>query len=177
MSGDTTAIEILPPGAQSGPGSYGVLSSFHGKPQTRIIQAELPWHRKAAQLVASAQWSLKQIADLLDKSESQVQTLFRQPWFQKTVSDIMLEEGQDISEQFRAEALNSLNTLVEVRDDLDAGKSIRVAAAIAILDRAPNVGKPIQRIESKNINFSGDPVVEANRLRSEIKNLEKPTYP
>jgi hypothetical protein len=162
---------VIPNEALAGPGSKRADEQFFGVPYSaKVIQHEKPWHRMAAYLFAAGR-DRREVARAVEKSEEQVGLLMRQEWFQAQVTAMMAEDGKDICELFKSEAMNSLHTLVELRDDVETPKSVRLASALAILDRAPNVGKPVQRIETMRRPFSGDPVVEAERLKEENKQL------
>ena len=76
---------------------------------------------------------------------------------------------------FKAEQINSLVTLVEIRDNPKAPTSVRVMCANAILDRA--MGRPAQRIEPVVKIASSDPVGDVERLEAEIRQLSKNTFP
>lgn len=164
---------IIPLEAHRGPSSFGPHSQFHGVAGDQtIIQREKPWHRQAAYLFAAGRDRVE-VARALEKSTDQVRVLMKQEWFQHLVTSLMAEDGKDITDLFKAEAMNSLTTLVDLRDDTEVAASVRLSSALAILDRAPNVGKPIQRVESMRVPFSGDAVSEVERLRNENLELQK----
>ena len=84
----------------------------------------------------------------------------------------MAEYGsKDIMELLRAEQINSLCTIIEIRDDPKASKNTRALCAKDILDRT--LGKPTQRVEVSSEAASLDPVAEVERLEAEVNRLKQ----
>ena len=135
------------------------------------LPKEQAWHRLAAFAFALGA-TCKDVAKQLDRSELAVQNLLRQPWFQKNVTALMAEYGsKDIMELLRAEQINSLCTIIEIRDDPKASKNTRALCAKDILDRT--LGKPTQRVEVSSEAASLDPVAEVERLEAEVNRLKQ----
>jgi hypothetical protein len=135
----------------------------------REIEREQAWHRTAAFAFALGA-TAKDVAKQLDRAYITVQNLLRQPWFQKNVTALMAEYGsRDIMELLRAEQVNSLCTLIEIRDNPKAASAARVVCARDILDRT--LGKPMQRVEVSSEAASDDPVQEVERLEAEVNRL------
>jgi hypothetical protein len=132
------------------------------------LTREFPWHRAAAFAFAKGA-NCREVAEHLEKSEPAVQNLLRQKWFQKEVNALMAKYGGDIMEMFWGEQINSLGTLVELRDNPRVPAAARISCARDILDRA--MGKPVQRIEATNVVSSDDPVAEVERLEQEVNRL------
>lgn len=139
------------------------------------LQSEQPWHRMARYLFVNKR-TKKEIAKICGKSADEVTLVFKQPWFQEELVKMLDAEGVDILDIFKAHALEALNIVVEIMNDPEAGARNRHAAAISILDRAPNVGKPLVRIETSKASTSADPVAEAERLERENQNLQPKTF-
>jgi hypothetical protein len=134
------------------------------------LEKEQAWHRLAAFAFALGA-TAKDVAKQLDRSEPAVQNLLRQPWFQENVTALMKEYGsRDIMELLRAEQVNSLCTLIEIRDNPKASSNARVLCARDILDRT--LGKPTQRVEVSGESTSLDPVAEVERLEAEVNRLK-----
>jgi hypothetical protein len=133
------------------------------------LEREQPWHRFAAFAFAMGR-SAKDVAKELEKSQPAVQNLLRQPWFQARVTALMAEYGKDGMEMLRGEQINSIQTMIEIRDDPGASKAVRVICARDILDRV--LGKPVQRIETSNEVHSADPVAEVEKLEEEVNRLK-----
>jgi hypothetical protein len=141
-----------------------------GRPPMWELEHEQPWHRAAAFAFALGA-SMKDVAEKLGRSQPAVQNLIRQPWFQKRVSALMEEYGaKDIIELFRAEQINSLCTLVSLRDDPEVSANNRIVCARDILDRA--LGKPTVRVESIGVPMSSDPVAEVERLERQVNEFQ-----
>lgn len=147
--------------AQSGPG----LARFAGtRAPIYEVVTEKPWHRSAAFMFARGATS-QEVALNLEVAPSTVSNLLRQPWFQDRVTQLMAEYGgRDVIELFKAEAFNSLVTLVELRDTAKS-ETVRKSSATEILDRA--LGKPLQRVESSTVPRSMDPAAEVAALERE----------
>lgn len=144
------------------------------KPPLWPLGKEQLWHRAAASIFACGV-CVRDVARQLGKSETTLQNLTRQPWFQEEVSRLMREQGRDMNALFAAEQINSLQTLVKLRDDRNTPAAARIQCARDILDRA--LGKPVQRVETSGIPVSDDPVAEAEALTLEINRLRRETSP
>jgi hypothetical protein len=132
--------------------------ALHGdKVPNVVIGHEKPHHVLMCYMLAGGK-TIQEIAKVTGFSEVGVRQITRQPWFRKRFLRITAEAGKNQIESFLAvETLNSLETLVQIRDKEEEKGSTRVAAANSILDRA--LGKPITKIESDttlNINKATD---------------------
>lgn len=146
-----------------------VYRSLHGTPDPlRELDREKPWHRPAMTMFSLGA-TVREVAKAFDKSEPTVSNALRQPWFQDQLVTIMEAEGKDIMTLFRAEAFNSLVTLVETRDNDKVSPAVRVSCARDILDRAH--GKALQRIESSSTVTSLNPVAEVAAIERENQHL------
>lgn len=159
--GEVTFAEVK---AQDGPRLYGSC-----KP-TLELQYEQLWHRQAAYLFATGHYSVREVATAMDKSESTVHNLLRNGWFQDLVTTLMAKHGgKDIMAMFKAEQVNCLATLIEMRDNIKTPPAVRKAICTDILDRT--LGKAVQRLETTQVPYSDDPVAEAERLEQENARL------
>lgn len=145
---------------------------LHTTKQARYpVQEESYKHRTAAHLFATGILSIKEVAAAVEMNERTVQNLCRQKWFQENVLELMAENGTgDIMSLFKAEAMNSLITLVEIRDSEKCKASDRLTAAKDILDRGQ--GKALTRMELSEAPSSLDPVAEERRLLEENARLK-----
>lgn len=135
-----------------------------------MVLKEEPWHTQAAFLFAAGNLSAQEVAEVVGHAAQTCRNLLRQEWFQRKVIQIISDHGgQDVMELFRAEAFNSLVTLVEIRDDPKVPASVRSANARDIIDRA--YGKAKQVMEFSDSPRSNDPVGEAKRLEEENARL------
>jgi hypothetical protein len=133
-----------------------------------VIEKEAPWHLSAAYMYAMGSCN-REITDAHDKSPRAVSNLFHQPFFQQRVTTIMAENRRDVMDLFKAERINSLATLIEIRDNPETPASVRAMCCKDILDRS--LGKAVQRIEAVGEVTSLDPVAEVERLEAEVKRL------
>lgn len=161
--------------SEADPGSGAGLREASGvrhvqpfAPYNWEIQKEQAWHKVASFMYAHGATG-KQIALELERSEQAVSNLIRQPFFQERVAEIMAETARDIMELFKAERINSLATLIEIRDDPETPASVRAMVCKDILDRS--LGKAVQRIETVGEVTSSDPVAECERLEAEVRRL------
>jgi hypothetical protein len=135
-----------------------------------VLPKEQLWHRTAAWMFGQASGvSIKTVAQLLEKSETAVQNLCRQPWFMKEVNTLLEARGKKdgVLELLRGEQFNSAQTLVELRDNPKVPSVVRKSCATEILDRT--MGKPVQRVETAQVAASEDPVAEVQRLEQEVR--------
>jgi predicted transcriptional regulator len=137
-------------------------------PYNWAIQKEQSWHRIAATLYALGA-SQAQIARELDRTPQAVCNLVKQERFQSSVAEIMAENSRDIMELFKAERINTLATLIELRDNPETPASVRAMICKDLLDRV--LGKAVQRIEAVGEVHSDDPVKEVEMLEAEVKRL------
>lgn len=145
--------------------------NLHNTGATIDIAREKPEHRIMVYLKAQG-YTNREIAKATGYTESWISQITRQPWFKERLSIEMREAGLDPIKRFLSgEALPSLETLAEIRDDDLAPAAARVAATNAILDRA--FGKPTQHIESKSTVDVTNARVTADRLEAELKAIEE----
>ena len=136
------------------------------------LKHERPAHRLAILLKAQG-LSNKEIAERLGLSAIHVGNILRQPWARKRLVEEIQRSGRDeIQALLAGSAVDSINTLIELRDDDEVENSVRKAAADSLLDRF--LGKPTQRVESKNEThvFSGD-VARIDQELAEFEAEEK----
>lgn len=126
-------------------------------------------HRIMLYLAAQG-YNCSEIAGITDYSPQQVSTVMRQEWFQKQLAGLLEESGKPVIDQLlSSEATNSLNTLLELRDNRQSPASVRAQCAFNILDRV--LGKPVQKSESINHNFSRTSTMSMEELEKEQARL------
>jgi hypothetical protein len=129
-----------------------------------IIDKEQPHHVLMCYMLAGGK-SRQEIATATGYSYQSVCQVVRQPWFRKRFLALAREAGQDEVQAFiKAETLNSLDTLVQVRDDKASPPAVRVASARELLDRA--LGKSVQHVKSES-------EINITRAAAEGMNTEK----
>ena len=107
------------------------------------ILDEKPEHRLIVYLKAQG-FSNKEVSDKTGYTQPWVSQITRQPWFRLRLVQELREAGVDqIQQVLKSNALDSIFTLVDLRDDPQAPKSVRKAAADSLLDRY--LGKPTQK--------------------------------
>ena len=162
-------MTTLPANNLSAEASVGLR--LHGQlPPKHILSEEEPWHYAAAMMFARGEVTQKEVANAFGVAPSTIRNLLRQPWFQERVLTLMGEHGgRDVMALFKAECINSLAVLVDIRDDDKAPKAVRHSSAVAILDRA--LGKPKQFVETADSPSSADPVAEVAMLQERNRRI------
>lgn len=136
-------------------------SSVSENPNLAILD-EKPEHRFILHLKAEG-FSNKEVAEKMGYTQAWVSQITRQPWFRLQLVQVMREAGVDqIQQVLKANALDSVFTLVEIRDDPQAPKAVRKSAADSLLDRY--LGKATQKFADES---SQTPSTE------ELHNLDK----
>lgn len=104
-------------------------------------------------------------------SYSWLSQITRQPWFQARVLSIMETAGLDAVQQtLKAECLPSVLKLVEIRDNDKTPAAVQVSAVNSLLDRF--LGKPLQKVETKNEHKYGQLEDDASKLQAELDQVE-----
>lgn len=130
---------------------------------------EKPWHRMALYLF-SANMSIRDVANVLEMSNSAVSDLLHTEWFQKRLTALIeASGGSDVMALCKAEAINSIQTLIEIRDNPNVPAMARRACAMDLIERFH--GKAIQKVETKHSYASSDPVQEAAALEKQIAGI------
>lgn len=147
----------------------GSKAPLHGQkePYYELVK-ETPEHLVIAYMAASGM-SQSEIADRRGKSRITISNLFRQPWFQQRVVDIISEQGSDVVKTLiSGAAVDSVLRLIHLRDHAES-ESVQASTSIHLLDR--HLGKAPQKVEHSNA--SGDPHKEEARLRRQLAELER----
>lgn len=142
---------------------------FHNSktPPVAILE-ERPEHRKIIMLCAMGM-SYKEIAEVSGRTPASVSLILRQPWAKQRLCEEITKAGRDpLRTIIEAAAMDSVNTLIELRDDPKVPASVRKGASDSLLDRF--LGKPTQHVESTTTvkNVPAD-IVE---LEQELKKIE-----
>lgn len=134
----------------------------------KVYAREKPEHRLMIFLKAQG-LSNKEIAVRMDYTEITVGEVLRQPWARIRLVAELKEAGRDeIQAVIKGEGLNSIFTLVDLRDDVQVPAATRRASADSILDRF--LGKATQKVETSTQSTPSSP--ELQQLDQQIKDLE-----
>lgn len=139
--------EVKANGTQQGERNHSFYTAGNkGVPEpSNSPENEQEWHRTMMFLVARG-FSDKEIASKLRKTPSYIGTVRRSPWFREQLEAYIDEEGRDsIRSILEGEVLNSVYTLIDIRDNREAKESDRRAAADSLLDRF--LGKAPQTVQ------------------------------
>ena len=153
---------------------FGPVPALHNqKAKDRHARLkEKPEHRIMLHLKLSGKTN-KEISEITGLGYHSVCTICRQDWFLKRFAYFSAQYGKDaVDSIFESEAMNSIQTLIEIRDN-GKNESNRRAAAEHILDRF--LGKPAQHIHNtkKHIIEPGEGKKKLQTLDQQIEELEK----
>ncbi len=133
------------------------------------ILDEKPEHRLIVYLKAQG-FSNKEVSDKTGYTQAWVSQITRQPWFRLRLVQELREAGIDqIQQVLKSNALDSIFTLVDLRDDVQAPKAVRKAAADSLLDRY--LGKPTQKFETEKASTPS--TEELHNLDQQIAEIDK----
>lgn len=134
------------------------------EPSVEILN-EKPWHRQLAYALLRGA-TMKECAQMFDKTVAHISQVRRQPWFKKVAAEIAdLDRDMDALELLKGSVVTAIETL----NDLALGaksESVRRSAASDLLDKYLKSNPEPQAAEVI------DPRAEAKRLEEEIKRLE-----
>lgn len=104
--------------------------------------------------------SNKEVAEKTGYTQPWVSQISRQPWFRLRLVQELKEAGVDaVQTVLKAAALDSVFTLIDIRDDPTAPKAVRSQNADRLLDRF--LGKPTQKIEGEGHRLPSSPEIAA----------------
>lgn len=129
---------------------------------------ELPWHRMAAHMIVAGRTNA-QVADAAGVTRNCVSNIRCQRWFQELMQTLANEHGEEVLGLLKAEALASVEKLVQLRDECESPK-VQLDAARTLLEHAN--GKPTQRIlsVSASTTFSSEQE-EMQAIQQELQTL------
>jgi hypothetical protein len=158
------------PTSRSGIEQNGSKAPLHGtKPPTYEVVKETPEHLVIAYMAASGM-SQSECATRTGKHRVTMSNLFRQPWFQQRVVDIISEQGSDVVKTLIAgAAVDSVLRLIHLRDHAES-EAVQASTSIHLLDR--HLGKAPQKVDHRD-ERSSDPRQEEARLRRQLAELNR----
>lgn len=131
------------------------------------LKNEQPWHTMAAFMLLAGRTN-SEIAASAGVTVQAVTTLRAQRWFQEKLALLANSEGDEILGTVKAEALSSVQKLVELRDGAESER-IQLSAALALLEHAH--GKPTQKVISVSTRITQSPEDEARDLEAQLEAL------
>lgn len=146
------------------------LPGLHGYKDTATAGwiKEPPWARMAAFMLLQGRTN-SEIAMAGNVEVNAVANMRAQRWFQELLATLANEEGEACLGLLRAEAVASVQTVVELRDSAENDR-VRLSAATFIIEQVQ--GKAVQR--NMNINASTSilpPDEEMTRITEELSIL------
>jgi hypothetical protein len=130
---------------------------------------EKPEHRLIVYLKARG-LSNKEVSEKTGYSQAWVCQICRQPWFRLRLVQELREAGLNkVAKLLESSALDSIFTILEIRDDPTAPKAVRRACADSLLDRF--LGKPTVHVEHDNPRMPSSPELAA--VDSELSQIDK----
>lgn len=146
-----------------------LFRQVESNPPNFAIIHEKPWHRMVIYLKAQG-LSDKELAVRTGKSAPWISQLCRQPWFRLRLVQEMKDAGVNgIQKVLQASALDSVFTLIDIRDDANSPKAVRRACADSLLDRY--LGRAVQRTETTESKLPTTPEIQA--IDTELGNIEE----
>jgi len=148
-----------------------LIALKHGKDKVpQQPSFEKPWHRFALNMAARAKMSSEDIAKTLGCDKRIVQALFRQDWFKHRYEELVGRSAGTLYEVLLdGEDVNSLMTIIELRDNPKIAPNIRLACARDILDRIK--GKPVQHVQTEASVINDKTGIED--MQAELAQLDK----
>jgi hypothetical protein len=144
--------------------------SLAGDRDPNLDVSERPEHRIMIYLRAQGR-TIKEISTATGYSYHWVGQIVRQPWFKQRLLTLLDEEGRDVLQtMLKAEAIPSIETLVEIRDDPKARHSDKISATKELLDRY--LGKSVAKVETKVTTTVGDAATEAEANARELEKIQ-----
>ncbi len=119
---------------------------LRGQESTHLRKKEAPLHRLMV-LMRAKGCTTREISNVCNCTAVNVAQILRQPWAKKHLLELITLRGNSgIDALLQGAVPESVQTLIEVRDDPDSPATAKITAADKILDRY--FGKPTQRVES-----------------------------
>lgn len=145
------------------------LFASEEKPPNFAIINEKPEHRLIVYLKARG-LSNKEVADKTGYTQAWVSQITRQPWFRLRVVQELKEAGMDqVSQLLKGSVVDSIFTLLEIRDDEEAPRAVRRACADSLLDRW--LGKATVHVQQTSDRIPSTP--EISQVDAELQQIEK----
>jgi hypothetical protein len=146
-----------------------LFRQVESNPPNFAIICEKPEHRIILYLKGQG-LSNKEVAEKTGYTPAWVCQICRQPWFRLRLVQELKDAGQDqIQLVLKASALDSVYTIIDIRDDVTAPKAVRRACADSLLDRF--LGKAVQKIESSGERVPSSPEISA--VESELADIDR----
>jgi hypothetical protein len=135
-----------------------LFASETNPPNFAIIH-EKPEHRLIVYLKAKG-LSNKEVSDRTGYTQAWISQVCRQPWFRLRIVQELKEAGLDqISEILKGAVVDSIFTIIDIRDDDSAPKAVRKACADSLLDRW--LGKPTVHVAHDDGRMPSSPEITA----------------
>lgn len=135
---------------------------FNQRPPNLAILHEKPEHRLLLWMKAQGA-SNREISKESGYTEAWLSQLFRQPWAQALLVEMMTSAGMDVVQQtLKSAAPDSVFKLIELRDDPDTPAAVQAKVCDSLLDRY--LGKPKQQVEvQQTAQLSNESVEELDK--------------
>jgi hypothetical protein len=137
-------------------------SLHNDRAPSTAIQKETPEHRHIVTLKAMGMTN-GEIAEATGRTNANISTILRQPWARQRLVKLISDAGKDpLKVILESAAVDSIQKLIELRDDPSTPKPVVKASCDSLLDRF--LGKPTQHIESKS---------EVTNVPADLKRIEE----
>lgn len=162
--------EFNPQETESGTLGLHRFNNGYHRTTSPPLKNEQPWHRMAAFMLLHGHTN-KEISATAGVTESTVSILRAQRWFQELLATLQNDAGAAVQGLLESEALASLETIVEIRDDKNASQRNRMAAAVTLLEHYK--GKPHQTVTTEVRKPVRSPEERMAELLQDLDNLNK----
>jgi hypothetical protein len=134
------------------------------------LKNEQPWHRMAAYMLNAGRTN-SEIAMAAGVKTGEVGVLRQQRWFQELCATIANNDGEEVLGALKAEALDSIAKLAQLRD-FGESEAVQASCARTLLEQAH--GKPLQKIVSDvTSRRAASPREEMEQLTEELAALRE----
>jgi hypothetical protein len=146
-----------------------LFNQTESNPPNFAIVHEKPEHRVIIYLKAQGM-SNKEVAAKTGYNYAWVSQITRQPWFRLRLVGELKEVGIDqITTVLKSSALDSVHTLIDLRDDPSTPRAVRRACADSLLDRF--LGRAVQKIETGEQKLPRTSEIQA--IDDELKQVDE----
>lgn len=158
-------------------GVRGVANALQGEDDMSVsattnilVNTSNPKLEIVANLLACGK-TRKEISETLGISYSNAVNISAQPYVKKRVQELLRVHGGSVVENLlKSQLAQSVEVVIEIRDDPNEKGSTRLQAANSLLDRI--LGKPTQHIKTEKVTDIDEAAKTMAEVQSEISKIE-----
>jgi len=150
----------------------GVESFLHNQQLPSVLIKHSKVEHRIMLYMKAQGASNREVAEALDYSDAQVSQITRQPWFMHDLKDLLETLGEDLVRTvLKGAALDSVMTLINVRDNAKTPATVQVTAANSLLDRF--FGKPKTSVDVNHTSGKQPTPADQAAIDREIEQLAR----